>query len=252
MAFAGVWSMRKDSRRFVVGTGLEIEVAGPVAVAAAPWALITVSPEAVAGTAPVDAAIAINLSTAQVRTLLDNSPMAESLLANKSSTGDCIITLRITNAPLVRRVAEQLWQVAYEDTALRLFLQGKVIELLIEGMSSPKEGQDLTLAAAVRDLLLAAPGHPPSVTELPARLGVSRRRLGAEFKAAFGMSIPEWQAEGRLVRGRELVAETSVPMAEIAASLGYAHLSTFTAAFAKRFGQPPSRLRSQQAQEGMP
>jgi AraC-like DNA-binding protein len=60
---------------------------------------------------------------------------------------------------------------------------------------------------------------------------------------------PEWLADWRLTRGHDLVMEGAASMAEIAASLGYAHLSTFTAAFTKRFGVPPPRLAGQRGQE---
>lgn len=233
--------MKEGSRRFAIGTGLEIEVAGPAAAAASPWAQISVSSKADAGAASTDAALAVRLSAATLRTLLDNSPMAEALLANASAE-DCV-SLRIANAALVRRVAGQLWQVAYEDTALSLFLRGKVIELLIEAMSTPRQGKNDVLAVSVRDLLLADPAHPPSAAELSARLGVSPRRLGAEFKDAFGMTIPEWLSDWRLCRGCDLIAGGTLSIAEIAASVGYAHLSTFTAAFTKRFGAPPSHFR---------
>ncbi|MBI3446040.1 MAG: helix-turn-helix transcriptional regulator [Magnetospirillum sp.] len=236
--------MRNANRRFTIGTGFEVEVAEPSTAAVSPWALVWISsdvaPETIAA-----AAITVRLSVDRLRTLVDYSPQADSLL--NGSVSDNGANLRIDNAPLVRRIAEELRLVGYDGTVLRLFLQGKVIELLVDGLSSSGGDMADPLAAIIRDHLLTDPAHPPSAAELSARLGVSQRRLGTEFKDAFGMSIPEWLADWRLARGRDLVLDGSISVAEIAASLGYSHLSTFSAAFAKKFGVPPTRLRSWQS-----
>lgn len=158
------------------------------------------------------------------------------------------VHLRINNSTLVRRIAQDIRHSSYKDTCLKLFLQGKVVELLVESLSQPEAVGERSNAVTVRDLLLVDPVSPPSMTELSRLLGVSQRRLSNEFKEAFGMRVPEWLADWRLTRGRDLVMEGSTSMAEIAASLGYAHLSTFTAAFTKRFGAPPTRLRAGSAE----
>jgi AraC-like DNA-binding protein len=226
-----------------VGRGLDILLAESDVQAGSPQAVIHIQPDETENALDSgDIAVTIRLTAGRLRTLLGNAPMADSLLSWPSENNG--IRLRIRNSTLVRRIAQDIRHSSYKDACLTLFLQGKVVELLVESLSQPEAVGDHSLACAARDLLLIDPVSPPSMTELSRLLGVSQRRLSSEFKRTFGQTVPEWLADWRLSRGRDLVMEDSNSMAEIAASLGYAHLSTFTAAFTKRFGVPPSRLRS--------
>ena len=226
-----------------VGRGLDILLAKSDVLTGSPQAVIHIQPDDTENAVDIgDIAVAIRLSAARLRTLLGNAPMADSLLSGPSASDG--VHLRIHNSTLVRRIPQDIRHSSYKDTCLKLFLQGKVVELLVESLSQPEAVGERSNAVTVRNLLLVDPVSPPSMTELSRLLGVSQRRLSNEFKEAFGMTVPEWLADWRLTRGHDLVMQGSTSMAEIAASLGYAHLSTFTAAFTKRFGAPPTRLRA--------
>lgn len=227
-----------------VGDGLVVAVASLATASVFPQAVIEVRAGIEVRAIPEETGIAIlvRLSPGGLRTLLGDSPLAEPLL-RRVAEGDGI-RLPVTNAALVRRVVEEIHSGAYSGTPLRLFLQGKAIELLVEALSEPEATASPSVAEAARDILLANPLSPPPMADIAARLGVSQRALGQNFKAVFGRTAQEWLAEWRLARGYDLVLYSAVPMAEIAASLGYAHLPTFTGAFTKRFGAPPTRLRS--------
>lgn len=233
-----------DSFQYLsVGRGLDILLADSDAVSVSSQAVIHIQSDDTENAVDIrDIAVAIRLSAGRLRTLLGNAPMADDLLSRPS--GHDGVHLLVRNSSLVRRIAQDIRHSSYKDTCLKLFLQGKVVELLVESLSQPEAGGERSHAFTVRDLLLVDPVSPPSMTELSRLLGASQRRLSNEFKAAFGLTVPEWLADWRLTRGHDLVMEGSTPMAEIAASLGYAHLSTFTAAFTKRFGVAPTRLRS--------
>lgn len=243
--------MQASFQHLSVGRGLDILLADCEAGSGSPQAVIHIQSDETEDAVEIgDIAVAIRLSTGRLRTLLGNAPMADDLLSRPS--GHDGVHLLVRNSSLVRRIAQDIRHSSYKDTCLRLFLQGKVVELLVEGLSQPATEGERSHAFAIRDLLLVDPVTPPSMTELSRRLGVSQRRLSNEFKAAFGLTVPEWLADWRLTRGHDLVMEGSTPMAEIAASLGYAHLSTFTAAFTKRFGVAPTRLRSGNALKSEP
>ncbi|MBF0393085.1 MAG: helix-turn-helix transcriptional regulator [Alphaproteobacteria bacterium] len=226
-----------------VGRGLDILLADADAASGSPHAVIHIQADDAENAVDIrDTAVAIRLTASRLRTLLGNVPMADDLLSRPSAHDG--VHLLVRNSAMIRRIAQDIRHTSYSGTCLKLFLQGKVVELLVESLSQPEADGERSPALAIRDLLLIDPVNPPSMTELSRMLGLPQRRLSAAFKERFGLTVPAWLADWRLTRGHDLVVAGSIPMAEIAASLGYAHLSTFTAAFTKRFGVPPTRLRS--------
>ena len=186
--------------------------------------------------------IQVRVSLSRLHSLLGGSDAAERILAERrSNRGD----IPIENGALVCRIRDEIAGSTYDPVAFHLFLQAKVIELLINGVAPVPPAGELPppLVSAAVDRLLASPLAPPTMAELASSLGTSPRTLRHQFKGFFGMCIPDWLTEWRLLRAKELVVEGALPLGEIATSLGYAHLSNFTSAFSKRFGQPPASRR---------
>ena len=238
--FGWIVNMLRNGPTYSVCSGLEVSVADGVAGMAFPRAAISL--HAVTTTREDDDysgdAIMVRLSPSRLRMLLGNGPMAEALLA------DDVAEFHIDNPALVRRIAMEILQSDYKDDCLRIYLRGKVVELLVDLLARPQGQGGKSPAMAARDILLRDPVNPPTMGELSRLVGVSQRQLSSEFKKAFGQTVPVWLAEWRLTRGHDLVLGGSIPMAEIATSLGYSHLSTFTSAFTKRFGAAPTCLRA--------
>ncbi len=236
--------MGRNERSYNVCPGLEVRVVGGIAEMAFPRATIRLdsapdsAPENREEVGDSRSAIMVHLSPGRLSMLLGNAPMADAMLASDAAE------FHIDNPALVRRIAQEILRSAYTGDCLGIFLKGKVVELLVELLARPQRQGNGDAATTARDILVRDPLHPPTMGELSQMVGVTQRKLSSEFQQAFGFTVPEWLAEWRLARGYDLVLHSAVPMAEITASLGYAHLSTFTAAFTKRFGQPPTRLRS--------
>ena len=232
--------MLRCGQSYGVCTGLDVRVAGDIAGMTFPRATVRLHSTAEAPEEADDpgSAIMVHLSPDRLRMLLNNAPLADALLV-----GDAV-EFSIDNPMLVLRIAQEILRSDYTGDCLGIFLKGKVVELLVELLARSRRHENGSAAMTARDILLRDPLHPPAMGELSRLVGVSQRQLSTDFKQTFGLSVPEWLADWRLTRGHDLVMEGSASMAEISASLGYAHLSTFTAAFTKRFGQPPTRLRS--------
>ena len=92
---------------------------------------------------------------------------------------------------------------------------------------------------AARDILLADPASPPSMDKLSRLVGLSQRKLSEQFQSVLGKPPLDW----RLERARDLVLGGSVSISEIAHSLGYSHVQTFSTTFSRRFGSPPTQFR---------
>jgi AraC family transcriptional regulator of adaptative response / DNA-3-methyladenine glycosylase II len=82
-----------------------------------------------------------------------------------------------------------------------------------------------------------------SLESLAGELGVTSRHLRRAMHAALGISPVELAQSRRLAMARQLVADTALPLTEVAFSSGFRSLRRFNAAFRARYDCAPSRLR---------
>ncbi|MBK6459450.1 MAG: helix-turn-helix transcriptional regulator [Myxococcales bacterium] len=102
---------------------------------------------------------------------------------------------------------------------------------------------DAPLVARARALLDAHLFDDVGLPALCKRLGASESTLSRAFQREVGTS-PAAYRRGRRLEEARLMLETGVYSAsEVAHHVGYATLAAFTAAFSRRFGEPPSAAR---------
>lgn len=99
----------------------------------------------------------------------------------------------------------------------------------------PRDSRLLNLC----DLLIADPSSPLSLHDLSKQVGASERTLARLFQSEMQMSFGLWRQQMRLARAAPLIA-SGKPLSVVAAELGYASQSAFSAMFKKTFGQTPS------------
>ncbi|HJV82179.1 helix-turn-helix transcriptional regulator [Noviherbaspirillum sp.] len=92
---------------------------------------------------------------------------------------------------------------------------------------------------ALCELLIADPASPHTLDELAAQVGASGRTLARLFERELGMSFSQWRQQVRLAHAAPLIAR-GLPLSHVAAELGYASQSAFSAMFKKTFGQSPT------------
>lgn len=83
----------------------------------------------------------------------------------------------------------------------------------------------------------------PSVQALAARLGVSDRHLRRIFEATLGVSPMQYLQTRRLLTAKQLLADTALPVAQVALCSGFASLRRFNDAFAAHYHLSPTQLR---------
>ncbi|MEI3309628.1 MAG: helix-turn-helix transcriptional regulator [Eggerthella lenta] len=76
---------------------------------------------------------------------------------------------------------------------------------------------------------------------------MSASKLTRLFKQAEGMTPQEYARTLRMERACELLGDTDLSMAEIAARLGFARQGSFSEAFKERFGATPQEFRALRA-----
>ncbi len=89
------------------------------------------------------------------------------------------------------------------------------------------------------DALIADPGAEHSLTDWAGQVGASERTLTRLFERELGMSFSQWRQQVRLAHAAPLIAR-GVPLSQVAAQLGYASQSAFSAMFKKTFGSTPT------------
>src|SRR6185503_10413543 len=82
-----------------------------------------------------------------------------------------------------------------------------------------------------------------SPAELATRCGCSVRHFNKLFRGYFGISLRVRQRELKLVKARQLLAETNMRVIEVATAIGFREQGLFSSAFKRRFGMTPSQWR---------
>lgn len=131
----------------------------------------------------------------------------------------------------------------YEGSAL---LYGLLLDLA--KWSSLKTGgsrhQHLQSIAPMLRLIEERYADDLSLNDLAGSLGVTPQYACALFRRSFGMRPFEYVTKYRLRRAKELLlADTSLPVANIGHRVGYSHTSYFIKLFKKQEGVTPSQFR---------
>lgn len=84
----------------------------------------------------------------------------------------------------------------------------------------------------------------PTLTRLSARLGVSERHLRRVFETQLGVSPLQYLLTRKLLTAKQLLADTVLPVAQVAHASGFASLRRFNAAFADHYGLNPTQMRA--------
>ncbi|RZI97286.1 MAG: DNA-3-methyladenine glycosylase 2 family protein [Variovorax sp.] len=83
----------------------------------------------------------------------------------------------------------------------------------------------------------------PGAARIAARLGVSDRHLRRIFETQFGVSPLQYLQTRRLLAAKQLIADTRLPMTQVALASGFASVRRFNAAFVAHYKLNPSALR---------
>jgi AraC family transcriptional regulator of adaptative response / DNA-3-methyladenine glycosylase II len=98
-------------------------------------------------------------------------------------------------------------------------------------------------ALALEDRLL----EDESVADVASRLGVSSRHLRRVFEAAFGVAPAQYRQTQRLLLAKRLLADTRLPITEVAYASGFRSLRRFNAALGEHYRLTPTMIRKDQA-----
>jgi AraC-like DNA-binding protein len=159
-------------------------------------------------------------------------------------------------ATLVKLVGEEtLGQRPAREVMLRRLLEVLLIEAfrsasgtaaspgLVRGLADPR------LAIAIRTLH-EEPTRTWTVAQLAQKAALSRTTFFERFSRAIGMTPMDYLLAWRMALAKDLLMRKQGSIAEIAERVGYGSASTFSVAFSRHVGVPPTRYaRTATAQE---
>jgi two-component system, response regulator YesN len=92
-------------------------------------------------------------------------------------------------------------------------------------------------------LELVAQGAVYTMRDLAEHVRLSPSHMQRLFKQETGARLGEWLTELRLQRAAHLLRDSYLSVKEITHAVGYEHVSSFTRAFERRFGNSPTAYR---------
>jgi len=99
---------------------------------------------------------------------------------------------------------------------------------------------DARLAQAIRQMH-ADPGRAWTVEQLAKKAALSRSAFFERFSRALGLPPMEYLLAWRMALAKDFLRRQGLPLGEVAERVGYGSASTFSTAFSRHVGQPPSR-----------
>ncbi|MCW3466311.1 helix-turn-helix transcriptional regulator [Chitinophaga nivalis] len=134
----------------------------------------------------------------------------------------------------------------------QLLIEGKVLELLLlqleqftshdcRAFCSLKK-TDIDKIYQARDIIASRPHAPCSLLDLAQLIGTNEFTLKKGFKEIFGTTVFGYLQEIKMEQAHRMILEGK-NINEVADFTGYKHHSHFTAAFKRKFGLAPGKLK---------
>jgi AraC family transcriptional regulator len=133
------------------------------------------------------------------------------------------------------------------DTSARLGMEGLSLELLgqltREYLRDSDESRPPKWLRSIRDKLHADFQEPLTLCRLAETAQVHPVHLGRVFRRVYGLSVGDYLRQLRIEAASKALADTSIPLSQIALDAGFCAQSHFSTVFKQRTGVTPAQYR---------
>lgn len=152
-----------------------------------------------------------------------------------------------------RLLLEELLNDDFTGLSRQFFVESRVLELIgLQIDSLKKEGNpvpslrpdEVEKIKECESILRAHFNHPLSLLQLSREVGLNDFKLKQGFKQVFGKPVFKYLQEYRLERALESLKKGDQSVTEVAESIGYSSLGSFSNAFLGQFGKRPNEIKS--------
>ena len=156
------------------------------------------------------------------------------------------IALAIRDCAMPAAVA-QPYRLAKSIELICQILRASASGQLIAAQSASLSLADFQRVVAARQVIDESWVEPLTLAQIARRCGLNRSKLSRGFRELYKCSVTEALAERRLAEARLQLISTDLPVGLIGYRSGYQNNASFSRAFCRRFGVPPSNFRAQGA-----
>lgn len=177
-------------------------------------------------------------------------PGYDSIAWNKGHLSDALDV----KSPLIRTGMQRLIQeITHPGLASDLFVEGTMLTMTAELSRMMADTQKAHAARlshrelSLIDTIIEGSRTAPSLGDIAAQCGISRRHLIRSFRQSTGTTLGQHALELRLNRAKRLMSDPSLRIKQIAFECGFSSAPAFSAAFHRVTGCTPTQYMADMA-----
>lgn len=153
--------------------------------------------------------------------------------------------------PAMKNIVREIDNVPYSGHLKKLYLESKIQELMVMQIGAFVQGEkpvslktkDKDLIHEVKIYIEENPASTKSIVELAHMVGINQNKLKRGFKELFNNTIFGFITDVRMEKAKHLLLQKEMFVNEVADLVGYKYPQHFAAAFKRKFGYSPGKLK---------
>ena len=194
--------------------------------------------------------ISILISIKKFHSLFSNESDQISFLNNDNIGNKLYKEKKI--GPMIAVILNQMYQQSLTLTMYKLYLRGKVFELMSLYFSKDKEmdieqcpflsdDNNIKKIKKAKEIIISRMIEPPTLQELAKEVDISLKKLKQGFKQVYGASVFSFLIDYKMQVSKRLLSSGNYNVNEVALRVGYSTATHFINAFKKKFGTTPKK-----------
>ena len=154
--------------------------------------------------------------------------------------------------PMILVVLNQMIQQSLHESMYKLYLKGKVFELMslyfnknkdmdIEQCPFLVDDKNIKKIRLAKEIIISRMIEPPTLNELANEVEISLKKLKQGFKQVYGASVYVFLLDYKMQVSKRLLSSGNYNVNEVALRVGYSTATHFINAFKKKFGTTPKK-----------
>lgn len=154
--------------------------------------------------------------------------------------------------PMIAIILNQMYQQSMDLTMYKLYLRGKIYELMSLYFSKDKEmdieqcpfladDNNIKKIKLAKEIIISRMIEPPTLIELSNEVEISLKKLKQGFKQVYGSSVFSFLLDYKMQVSKRLLSSGNYNVNEVALKVGYSTATHFINAFKKKFGTTPKK-----------